>query len=244
MQRDCADVSRPETALEDDCLRDLLRGYRFRVCEEPASIAAALRVRRDVYVGQVGYSIPVPDAYDRRSWLLLAEDTSTGAAVGSMRVTPRHNGRLECEEYFHLPPRLASPRAFELNRFAILPPYRKGRTFLPVVSLGLFKLVHDLLAHVGAHFMVIAARPERIWTYKWMRFQSTGLKAMYDKLGRTEHELLWYDFRRAPVILEGHPFREFFVGAKYEEVVIPRTMPSLGAGMDSSEESLHLARTA
>jgi len=61
----------------------LLEGYRFRVCEDPASFAAALDVRREVYNANCGYDVPVPDAYDDRSWLLIAEHVESGQAVGT-----------------------------------------------------------------------------------------------------------------------------------------------------------------
>src|SRR5437867_5446081 len=115
--------SRPQG---DDVLPRLLEGYRFRICEDAAAAARALDVRRRVYVDGAGYRIPVPDAYDARSWFLLAEDVHTGQVVGSMRLTPRLFGPLELEEYFTLPAALRGPGSFELNRFAILPGYRKG----------------------------------------------------------------------------------------------------------------------
>ena len=216
----------------DEVLPRLLKGYRFRVCEDAETAARALDVRRRVYVDGAGYPIPVPDPYDVRSWFLLAEDAGTGEAVGSMRLTPRLAGRLELEKYFPLPAALRSPKSVELNRFAILPGHRKSKTFLPVVSLGLFKLVHSFLANLDSAYMVIASKPERIWTYEWMRFQRTGQVARYGQLEGVEHELLWYDFERAPTILEGHPFRAFFINLNYSEVLLPERLPALGLGVD------------
>ena len=99
-----------------------------------------------------------------------------------------------------------------------------------MVSLGLFKLVHQFLRRVEAHYMVVCSRPERLWTFEWMRFQRTGLAAHYRKLADAEHELLWYDFRRRAAILAGHPFREFFVAQEYAEVLLPESTPLLGLG--------------
>jgi len=209
-------------------LPGLLRGYRFGVCEDPDLAAEALAVRRRVYVETSRYRIAIPDEYDLRSWLLFAQDVDSGSVVGSIRITPRYAGRLEAEEYFALPAQLASPRAAEISRFAILPPYRRGTTFLPVVSMGLFKLVMRFLQSIDAHYMVICARPERLWTFEWMRFTRTGMVAHYGVLANTPHELLWYDFRRAASILEGHPFRDFFVEMDYAEVLVPPHAPPLG----------------
>src|ERR1051325_3846605 len=119
----------------NDILAGLLEGYTFTVCDNDEDAAEALEIRRRVYVEGVGYDVPVPDAYDHRSWLLLARDEKTGKAVGSMRLTPRVPRPFELEEYFTLPTSLRGAKAIEINRFAILPEYRKGTTFLPVVSM-------------------------------------------------------------------------------------------------------------
>jgi N-acyl-L-homoserine lactone synthetase len=216
----------PDT--DDAFVLHLLQGYRFSVCRTPWAAAAAVRVRRRIYVDTVGYQVRVPDEYDHRSWLLMAEDLRTRNVVGTARVTPRFGAPIEAEEYFTIPRHLASSKTFEISRFAILPEYRKSRTFLPTVSLGLFKLVHDLLVAAGARYMVICSKPERIWTYEWMRFQRTGLVARYAKLANTEHELLSYDFRRRAEILDGHPFADFFVRYRYPEVVVPPSAPPFG----------------
>ncbi len=219
-----------------ESLPRLLEGYRFRMCEDADLAARALAVRRQVYVDGAGYTVPVPDRYDARSWLLVAEEAGTGEVVGSMRLTPRSGGPLEVEEHFTLPARLRVAASVELNRFAILPAHRKGKTFLPVVSLGLFKLVHTFLHHLDASYMIIASKPERVWTYEWMRFEPTGQRARYGTLDGADHELLWYDFRHAPEILDGHPFRSFFVELDYREVLLPARLPALGLGVERMRE--------
>jgi hypothetical protein len=142
-------------------------------------------------------------------------------------MTPRFAGRLECEEYFTLPRHLATPAAVELNRFAILPEYRKGKTFLPSVSLGLFKMVWLIMRKTGARHMVVASKAERIWTYEWLCFSRTGIVARYEKLANAEHELLAADFR-AVSDLGGHPFKEFFVDIDYRECIVPARLPGFG----------------
>jgi N-acyl-L-homoserine lactone synthetase len=214
----------------------LLEGYRFSVCRTPEACARALEVRRQIYVGNIGYEIPVPDSYDARSWLLLAEHVESGRAVGTMRLTPRFGGAFELEEYFTLPVELQSPRAVELSRFAILPEFRKGTTFIPAVSLGLFMLIRSWLDRIGAHLMVICAKPEKVWTYEWLRFQRTGRTAPYGKLGNVEHELLCCDFRlwcdaRGDIAFQDHPFRDFFA-AEHREVEVPTEMPRLDLAVD------------
>ena len=219
-------------ASHDDIIPRLLEGYRFSVCETPDAVGRALDVRRSVYVDGVGYDVPVPDFYDARSWLLQAEEVATGTVVGSMRLTPRFAGPMELEEYFTLPKAFRSPRSVELNRFAILPAHRKGKTFLPAVSLGLFKLALRLLESMNARHMVIASKPERLWTYEWMGFRRTGHTALYGTLDSCEHELLALDVRKVGERLAGHPFEGFFCQLDFREVVLPRRLPSLGLGVD------------
>jgi len=224
---------------ENDIIPGILAGYRFSVCETPEAASDALAVRRQVYVDGVGYDVPVPDFYDSRSWLLQAEDVATGKVVGTMRLTPRFAGPFELEEYFTISKKFRSPRSVELNRFAILPEYRKGKTFLPVVSLGLFKLATRLLQGMNAHHLVIASKPERIWTYEWLGFKQTGHTALYGTLDSCEHALLSLDVRKLAETFSGHAFESFFMQLDYREVVLPKRLPSLGVGVD-----LELRKTA
>ena len=225
----------------DELLLHILEGFRFQVCKDPWQAAKALEVRRQVYREDSGYDVPIPDDYDRRSWLITAEEVSTGRIVGSIRVTPRFAGPLEAEEYFRLPAHLRTPKAFEVSRFAILPAYRKGKTFLPVVSLGLFKAVQTLLERMGASYMVICAKPERVWTFEWIRFEHTGLTARYEKLNGAEHALLAYDFTQERETMSDHPLRAFWLDIVYPQVHIPKRLPALGLGGETASRYVRLA---
>src|SRR5438128_5036455 len=223
----------------------LLRGYRFSVCADAASVARALEVRRQVYRGACGYEVPVPDEYDSRSWLLLAEDVRSGEAVGSMRVTPRSAGPLEAEEYFVLPPALRSGTVVEITRFAILPTHRDSKRFLPVVALGLFKLFsHFVVAATGAEHAIVCSKPERIWSYEWMRFRRTGTVARYTKLGGCEHELLTSDLRSGVGMHSDHRYWAFFFEIGHPEVVLPARPPEPGLGYQAAVPPLPLKRSA
>jgi len=232
-----------QTADHDDSMAALLRGYRFTVCERPETAREAVEVRRRVYVEQSGYNLPVPDAYDGRSWFLLARSVATGQAVGSMRITPRFAGPFECEEYFTMPRHLVTPRAIELNRFAILPEHRKGKTFLPSVTFGLFTLAIRFLQRMRTPLLTIATKPQRAWTYHWIGFEETGLVAPYGKLGNSEHSLLWYDFANIDRVLADHPFRDFLLREEHAEVVVPSRVPALGL-IRPDDEALRLALSA
>ncbi len=222
----------------------LLRGYRFSVCEDPAPAARAIHVRRQVYQGGCGYDVPVPDEYDGRSWLLLAEHVRSGQAVGSMRVTPRSAGPLEAEEYFQLPVGLRVPGVVEVTRFAILPEHRQSRRFLPVVALGLYKLVCQFTRQLHATDVVICSRPERSFAYQWLAFTTSGLTARYAKLGNMEHELLTCDVRGDMAHHRDHRYWEFVFEIEHPEIVLPDHVPALGLGPLGSLHDNLLRRTA
>ena len=71
-----------------------------------------------------------------RNFLSPAEQVPTflGRVIDGAGVPLDELGPLECEEFFTLPPAVVFGRPAELTRFAILPAYRKGSTFLPIVA--------------------------------------------------------------------------------------------------------------
>ena len=73
----------------DDVAARIFEGYRFHLCQTQYDWERAIAVRRSVYHDLSHYEVAIPDAYDDRSWLLLAEDVATGTAAGTMRMTPR-----------------------------------------------------------------------------------------------------------------------------------------------------------
>lgn len=220
-------TARIQTESGDVALESLLDGYRFVVCQTPEEIQQALDIRNRVYNAGSGYGVDVPDEYDHRSWLLLAIDLETGLACGSMRLTPRSAGPIEAEEYFGLPLPLQTNRTVEISRFAILPEYRKGKTFIPVVSFGLFHLCKQLLDVVGAQHALLCAKPERVWTFEWTGYRRSGLTADYGKLGNAPHELMTCDLRKSHEIMAGHPFAPIFVGPALPQVEVPDEAPAL-----------------
>jgi N-acyl-L-homoserine lactone synthetase len=230
-----------ETFTPDSGFDALLDGYRFRVAETAEEFAAALELRREVYCGDFGYEIPVPDEYDHRSWLLIAESVDTGEIVGTMRITPREYGPVEAEEYFRLPAQLDSRHVIEISRFAIKRSHRKTRTFLPVISLGLFKLCYEFSLFIGADYQVVCSKSEKMWTYQSMAFRSTGITKRYEKLNGAEHELLFHEFRRAGTILEGNPFRELFCDFAFDEITVPTDLPPTNLVDEPFSEPLRMA---
>jgi len=220
---------------------ELLDGYRFRVCETEHDATRAIDVRRQVYRETCGYSVPVPDEIDARSWLLMAEETETGRAVGTVRITPRFAGPLECEEYVQLPARFETPGAIEITRLAILPEYRKTNMLVPAVSFGLFRLTYEFCMQLGAQAEVVCAKPERVMSYVLMGFRPTGRSASYTKLNGARHELLWHDFRHADLV-ENEMFRRLYLGEGFPQVVSPTSVPSLGLAV--SEATFRLAACA
>jgi hypothetical protein len=180
----------------------------------------------------------VPDEYDRRSWLLLAEDAVSREAVGTMRITPRAWGPLEAEEYFTLPAQFASPETVELTRFAILPAHRGRTRILPVVFAGLIKSAVRFLDQVGMRQLVVCSTPERVWGYAWMNLRPTGHMARYRKLNDAEHELLLGNL--GEIMARGHRFKDCFLDIEHREIVDPVVPPEPGF-FDEDIEPLRVA---
>ncbi len=232
-------LTTPQTSNPE--LATLLEGYRFSVCQDDESFARCLDVRREVYVRNFGYDVPVPDAYDHRAWLLMAEHIESGETVGTMRILPRAFGPIEAEEYFRLPAHLDSKNAIEISRFAILPAHRKTRTFYPIVSLGLFRMCYEFVMAIGSDCQIVCSKPAKLWTYQAMGFTSTGITARYESLNGAEHELLQHDLRNLRTALEGNPFSEFFLDMDFDEVALPDRLPAVGFGNEMPEERFLLA---
>lgn len=229
-----------DTEATDSYLSSLLKGYRFRVAETAEEFAAALELRREVYCGEFGYDVPVPDAYDHRSYLLIAECEETGEIVGTMRVTPRELGPIEAEEFFELPESIDTPRAIEISRFAIKRSHRKTRTFLPTVACGLYKLLYEFSMFLGTDCQIVCTKEEKLASYLSMGFSSTGIKKSYAALNGTEHELLHHDFNRLEVILKDNPFGELCL-TPLDEVALPNDLPPTNLVDDSFGEPLRMA---
>ncbi len=223
-------VPRETDRNQSSIFRELLHDHRFSVCEEPADVVRAIDVRRQVYRGVCGYDVPVPDEYDKRSWVLLAEHVRSGRAVGSMRVTPRSAGHLEAEEYFRLPALLRATGVVEVTRFAIPPEPRHSSRFFPAVALGLYKLVCQFTRQLRASHVVICSKPERSFAYQRLGFAPTGLTACYTKLANAEHELLTCDVRGDMQQHRAHRFWEFVFETDHPEVSVPGRVPPLGVG--------------
>ena len=230
-----------ETHATQSYLSDLFKGYSFRVAETAEEFAAALDVRREVYCGDFGYDVQVPDEYDHRSYLLIAEVEETGEIVGTMRITPRELGPVEAEEYFTLPGELDSPRAIEISRFAIKRSHRKTSTFLPAVSCGLFKLCYDFALFLGADCQIVCSKAEKMATYFSVGFHSTGITEVYEKLNGVEHELLAHDFSHlADALGSGNPFADLFF-TEFDEVILPNDVPPTNLVDDPFCEPLRMA---
>lgn len=212
-------------------LSDLLTGFRFRVCQTEEDARRSLEIRRQVYVGERGLSVDVPDLYDRHSWLLMAEEVATGAAVATMRVTTRAAGPLECEHSFLLPASLRSPDVVEASRFAILPAFRQSKGRSPAVSIGLFKTVALFVDRVvGAKRWLLCSKAERVHTYTFLRFRPTGVRAPYTALDGAMHEILVQDLRHGYEPYTDFEMYDFFFRVDSPEISLPTVPPALGLG--------------
>jgi hypothetical protein len=226
MQVSATSLSKPQIEL-----RDLLNGYRFWVCSTEDDARRSLGIRRRVYVEEKGVDVEVPDAYDRHSWLLIAEALATGEAIATMRVTARAAGPLECERSFVLPSSLRTADVVEISRFAILPSHRQGKGRSPGVSIGLFKTV-ILFAQrvVGAKRVVVCSKAERVQTYTYLCFRPTGVRAPYTALDGAMHEILVMDLRHGFDPYADHEMFKFFIETASPQISLPTVPPRLGLG--------------
>ncbi len=205
---------------------ETLRGYRFRVCRTADDVARALAVRRAVYVDELGNGLPIPDRYDDRSVLLLAEDDD-GMPIGTIRLTPRVAGPLEVEEHFTLPDAYRAPDTVEITRFTILAVHRGTK-----VMAGLLKLAVLCLQAMDARGLVAGATPARIGTYAWLNMASTGLVARYDGV-RDPVTLMACDFAEAARNMEGHPLCAFLFDVQHPQIEFDRTVRAALRGWSS-----------
>jgi hypothetical protein len=209
-----ATTDRTEALIRRRALERMLDGYRFRVCETRQDVERALSVRRRVYVDELRNTFPIPDQYDHRSWLLLAEDAATGEAIGTMRLTPRAAGPLEVEEHFTMPDALLASDTVEITRFTILPQYRGTH-----VMAGLLKLMVLCLQEMDARWLVAGATQARIHTYSWLYMESTGITAEYEGLKGQEVTLMACDFPEAArTMAASHPLRDFLLASDSPQI--------------------------
>ncbi len=214
---------KPVPSSTSSAFRTLLHGYRFRVCEDEESAARAVALRRDG-----------GDAYDTRSWLLVAEHVATGETVGTLRITPRLLGPLAAEEHVALPRDLALAKSFELSRLEIACGARSST--VAAVTAGLFKLAYEFCLYMGSECQIACADRETAATYVAFGFRETAPVASAG--GRV---LLAHDFRRAGTGLRGNRFHELFCELDVAEVVLPARTPQLGLAADVSEPPYRLA---
>src|SRR5262249_11805109 len=154
-------------------------------------------------------------------------------------------GRLEAEEYFWLPPKLRTTRSVEVNRFAILPEHRRAGKLMPAVSFGLFKLmINFVMDRLGAEYVVVCSKEERIWTYERLRFQRPGHCARSATRGHAEREPRTRALRRGLAEPGAHRLWEFLFESAHREIMIPDAVPGLGPDCDNPHEPVVLARSA
>jgi len=170
-------------------------GRTFQVClaTRPSEIEAAQRLRRQIYVDELGIVPPdhayvvqdrLVDPYDAwSSHLLLRCD---GRDVGTVRVTEAADGPLELDESTDVRPHLpAGARPGELTRFMVLREVRRSQA-APLLLYGAFRV----LVAGGSTHLVAAARVGSLGQY----YRRAGLRLLGAEpftyaLTGTEYEL-------------------------------------------------------
>lgn len=137
--------------------------------------AIAYEIRRRVYCDEVGKLTPegVVDDYDNRAARFVAG--IDGVWVSSARMV--FGDAFEMEKYFDLSEFRRQGRCAEINRFAVLPDYRRS-----VAAYGMFRGFYRYAIKNGIRFFCIVTTPENCRMYRHMGFKKIGGPAYYEEL--------------------------------------------------------------
>lgn len=138
--------------------------------------AAAYEIRRRVYCHEVGKLTPegVIDDYDNRAVRFVAG--IDGEWVSSARMV-FGEAAFEMEKYFDLSEFRKQGSCAEINRFAVLPDYRRS-----VVAYGMFRGFYRYAIKNRIRFFCIVTTPENCRMYRHMGFKKIGGPIYYEEV--------------------------------------------------------------
>jgi hypothetical protein len=229
-------LGRDADMLADDALSDMpaftLPGlgantlpFVVRVVRNESHLQHVCALRAEAYGRRMpafGESLQRPEAADRApgTAILMAQDKSSGAVVGTMRIHSNLFETLPIEGAFTFPKSMRGQLLVELCRFSIQPGYNNT-----AVRLALFKAMYlYCYAHQVQHIWVAARRPlDRI--YKSLGFTSPQTEDVWVPLSYADNiphsilsfdvlaaERLWHDIR--------HPLYTFMVRTYHPDIQV------------------------
>ena len=148
---------------------ELLSGYIFERAT-PDKLSVVLDIREHTYVREKGRALKViqEDDFDQRAINFLAS-TTKGEPVAAIRFNPYRP--FEMESYINIETYIPSGRRpAEINRFCVLPQFRKiSRSGF--VHLGLLKIVYDYATSIGVTDLFICTNPHLQRLYESALFE-------------------------------------------------------------------------
>lgn len=199
--------------------------FVVRMARTPDHLRQVCLLRGQAYGRRMpafGRALLEPEAADSApgTAILMAQDKSSGAVVGTMRIHSNLHEALPIEGVFKFPRAMRGQLLVELCRFSILPGYNNTS-----VRLALFKAMYlYCYAHQVQHIWVAARKPlDRI--YKSLGFKPPGDADIWVPLSYADHiehsilnfdvlaaERLWFDIR--------HPLYEFMVRTYHPDIQV------------------------
>lgn len=199
--------------------------FVVRVVRTEGHLKQVCALRAEAYGRRLpafGQSLRQPEPSDRAAGtaILMAQDKSSGAVVGTMRIHSNLHETLPIEGAFKFPKPMRGQLLVELCRFSIQPGYNNT-----AVRLALFKAMYlYCYAHQVQHIWVAARRPlDRI--YKSLGFKPPGTEEHWVPLSYADNiphsilsfdvlaaERLWFDIR--------HPLYEFMVRTYHPDLQV------------------------
>jgi len=155
---------------------------------EEADRIDALRVRQQVYCEELGYNWQSPeDGLDARGTLCVVRNKDE-EAIASLRIVGPEARPYEIERFISvehiLPP---DSRAAELNRFCILPAYRRMSSS---VHVALFTFMFGLARRERFSHFILASKRSIAAIYRYLLFEEVkGYEFLHSELADSPHDI-------------------------------------------------------
>ena len=170
----------------------------------------------------VGARLVEPEPLDRHACALifLAEDKTTGEAVGTARIQVNLEQPLQIEDSVEIPPDFKSHTLTEITRFSVLPGYNQ-----PSVRPALFKASYLYCCAMQLRYMLIGARRPLDRIYEALGFDDVFGRRQFFPLRHAngiEHRLLKFDVYGAERawFSSQHPLYGFMLNTYHPDIQV------------------------
>lgn len=198
--------------------------YRVRVARTESDLESCLQLRSDAF-RDVSASLsthllkPEPEDQEPGGVVLLAQDTSTGETVGTVRAVTNWYRPIEFERYVQLPDRFSGVCLAQVSRLCV-----STRQTTPVVTWLLLKAVNRYCEALQVRFAVVSGRRSLARMYEGFGFFDVfpGRQFLTPSSGDLRVSIMAFDFADSPrVWMERNPkVYEFMVNRLHREIEI------------------------